>query len=56
MDQQSIIDALEEEIVSDDDFSNNNVDPDVVEHSEHDKCTEESGLSPDENESNDQDY
>lgn len=44
MDQQSITDALEEEILSDDAFSNSNIDSDVVENSEHDTCTEEYHL------------
>lgn len=56
MDQQFIIDALDEEILSDDDFSNSDLDSDIVVESEHDTCTEESGLSSDENESSDQIY
>ncbi|KAL4120740.1 hypothetical protein QTP88_013376 [Uroleucon formosanum] len=56
MDQQFIIDALDEEILSDDDFSNSDLDSDIVVESEHDTCTEESGLSSDENESSDQNY
>ncbi|XP_060855395.1 uncharacterized protein LOC132933083 [Metopolophium dirhodum] len=56
MDQQFIIDALDEEILSDDDFSNSDLDSDIVVESEHDTCTDESGLSCDENESSDQNY
>jgi len=36
MDQQSIIDALDEEILSDNDFSNSDIDSDVVVESKHD--------------------
>ncbi|KAL4135945.1 hypothetical protein QTP88_007522 [Uroleucon formosanum] len=45
-----------EEILSDDDFSNSDLDSDIVVESEHNTCTEESGLSSDENESSDQNY
>lgn len=56
MDHRSIIDVLDEDIVSDNDFSNSDIDSDVVVESEHDTCSEESGLSSDENKSNDQNY
>jgi len=35
MDQQFITDALDEEILSDDDFSNSDLDSDIVVESEH---------------------
>ncbi|KAF0703927.1 piggyBac transposable element-derived protein 4-like, partial [Aphis craccivora] len=50
------MDALDEEILSDDDFSNSDLDSDIVVENKHDTCTEESGLSSDEKESSDQNY
>lgn len=57
MDERIIIDALEEEFLSDEDFSDSEIDAeDVVEESEHNTCTEESELSSDEDESTDKSY
>ncbi|KAL4152827.1 hypothetical protein QTP88_000660 [Uroleucon formosanum] len=45
MDQKCITDALDEDILSDDDFSSSDLDADIVMESEHDTCTEENSIT-----------